>query len=121
MRLRLSRWAVAAALLVTACATGSERPGAAPGGQAAEPSNRSPARITVVVANEPASLYYTLAPAATRGSAGLLYDLMSPGLSLGDSEGVLRPLLVEAIPSPTIARRRGCRSAATRAATTAAT
>jgi peptide/nickel transport system substrate-binding protein len=98
-QLNLSRWLVAMALIATGCATAPERAGPAPGRVTAEAASRRPARITVVVANEPASLYYTLAPAATRGSAGLLYDLMSPGLSLSDSEGALHPLLVEAIPS----------------------
>ncbi len=56
-------------------------------------------RLTVVVANEPASLYYSLAPAATRGSAGIIYDFTGSGLALNDNEGALRPLLVEELPS----------------------
>jgi peptide/nickel transport system substrate-binding protein len=58
-----------------------------------------PKRITIVVPNEPPSLYYPLAPATTRGSAGLIYDLVGPGLALSDNDGTLHPLLVDQVPS----------------------
>ena len=31
-------------------------------------------RLSVVVANEPAAIYYTVAPLSTRGSAGIIFD-----------------------------------------------
>src|SRR5688500_16956356 len=84
--------------VLPACAA-PERTSPAPSNAPRESGAPRTSRITVVVANEPASLYYTLAPAATRGSAGILFDFLGPGLSLDDGEGTLRPLLVEAIPS----------------------
>jgi len=53
----------------------------------------------MVVANDPMVLYYPLAPASTRGSAGLVYDFVSPGLTLYDDTGRLRPILIDQVPS----------------------
>jgi peptide/nickel transport system substrate-binding protein len=90
--------ALAVGTIAAGCAAPDRSaPAASSGSREATPPRTS--RLTVVVANEPASLYYTLAPAATRGSAGIIYDFLSPGLALNDNEGALRPLLVEEIPS----------------------
>src|SRR5262245_30491860 len=58
-----------------------------------------PKQMHVVVSNEPAVLYYPLAPLSTRGSAGMVFWFLGAGVALGDREGVLHPLLVEQIPS----------------------
>jgi len=90
--------ALAVSTILAACAS-PERSGPAAGSGGREAGAPRHSRLTVVVANEPVVLYYSLAPAATRGSAGILYDFLSPGLALSDNEGTLRPLLVEEIPS----------------------
>ncbi len=84
-------------MLLTACTT-AERSGPTAGDAPRAAGTPRTTRLTVVVANEPASLYYTIAPAATRGSAGVLFDFLAPGLALADNTGTLEPLLVEAIP-----------------------
>jgi peptide/nickel transport system substrate-binding protein len=80
---------------------------ASPGGPAAGASDArqeaggavGPKRLSLVVPNEPAVLYYPLAPVSTRGGASLLFEFLHPGVALSDNEGLLRPVLVEAVPS----------------------
>src|SRR5262249_8219683 len=95
------RIAAVIVLVVTALAVGCQGSGASPGSTTPQKeSGSSPTkRLTLVVPNEPPILYYPLAPSATRGSAGLIYDLVGPGLALGDNDGVLHPLTAQNVPS----------------------
>jgi len=84
-------------VVLSACAAPAPRSSTQAASQSSAPSN-STKRIVAATKNQPSFLYYKLHPGPTAG-AEEIGDLVSSGLVIADDQGLLRPLLGEAVPS----------------------
>ena len=95
-RMRLPFW-LTLPLVVLACA--APRGDVSPSGERAREASRSPKRVTVAITAEPPGLHYALIPSPIRATPGSIQEIVHPGLAVFDNQGVLRPVLAEAVPS----------------------